>query len=109
MKEGQVIDISKVKQEEFIRLMRWIASHQSTWSKIYLNEALEPEECLNIIQELEKQGFYILIPVVIENSKSNYSMHKALYNFVLNKLADDWAKNEMVAILAELSKMLQYD
>lgn len=101
------MEMNKEKRDEIIRFMRWASTHQALWKSIYSDDTLESERCLKIIRELAKNDFYLLIPVVIERNKITFTTDKALYNFILNKLADDWENKEIALIIAELEKALQ--
>lgn len=101
------METNKEKRDEIIRFLRWASTHQALWKSIYSDETLEPEQCLKIIRELAENNFYLLIAVVIERNKITYATDKALYNFILNKLADDWENKEITVILAEIEKALQ--
>ena len=95
------------KRDEIIRFLRWASTHQKMWRIICSDDTSEPEKCLEIIQELESNEFYLLIPVLLERNKINYSMDKALYDLVLNKLADDWERKSISAIINELKEAMQ--
>lgn len=101
------MDINKVKRDEIIHFLRWASTHQTIWKSICGDNSLEPNQCLEIIDELVMNGFYLLIPVLIERNKINFETDKALYSFILNKLADDWKYKEITIIIDELEKALQ--
>lgn len=95
------------KRDEVIRLLRWAAAYPSIWTRIYSDDSQNPQECMEIIDELKKNGFYILIPVLLERSKTNFATDMALYKLVLNKLADDWERKDLSTIITELEDILQ--
>lgn len=101
------METNKEKRDEVIRFLRWASKHQVVWRSICSDDALEPGQCLEVMEELVKNGFYLLIPVLIERNKINYATDKALYYFILNKLADDWEEKDIMEIVAELEKALQ--
>lgn len=101
------MDMNKEKRDEIIHFLRWASTHQTLWKSICTEDSLAPEQCLEIIKELVKNGFYLLIPVLIERNKINFATDKALYSFILNKLADDWEDKEISVIIDELENALQ--
>lgn len=100
------MNTNKEKRDEIIHFLRWASTNQTVWKSICNDNSLEPEQCLDVIKELVKNGFYLLIPVVIERNKINFATDKALYNFILNKLANDWENREMDVIIDEVEKAL---
>ena len=60
---------NKDKKEEIIRFLRWVGTHQSVWESICSEESLEPMQCLEIIKELVRNEFYLLIPVLSKETR----------------------------------------
>lgn len=99
----------KGKKEEIIRFLRWAGTHQAVWESICSEDSFEPIQCLEIIKELVRNEFYLLIPVLLQRNKVNFAMDKVLYNLIFNKLADVWEDKDLAVMIAELETALKQE
>lgn len=93
-------------QHDIVELLEWIAENQETWVNICEPSRLDFDECLYLIDALEKKGFLQLIPVVLTQTLSDVKVDKAFTRLFLTKIAESWKHMAYTDISNELETIL---
>lgn len=95
------------KKDELIRLITWMTEHPEMWRSVCTEKNMSAEECLEILEELEKQSFYMLIPVLIDNNIGNVEVDARMTRLFGKKLVESWSKMSMTDISTEFKDILR--
>ena len=94
------------KKEELLRLIKWIADYPDMWTKVTTENFLSAEECIEVIKELERQEFYLLIPVFLERCMGT-EMGAGINRLIAYKLIECWKNETLQDIEKEINGFLQ--
>ncbi len=81
------------KTAEAIRLVKWLSEHPKIQSRLFEDYSqTTPEECLEIIEILEKNGFYEMIVALLMKNQFNMALEQVISEFVIDKMIKEWER-----------------
>lgn len=103
--------IEKIRQNEAVRLLRWIAKNPETWDELCSGEevSMTNQKCIEYTGKLWKEGFYPIIAVLLTRHFGRRGIGNALITTAMAAFAQrcedegvDWLLQQIVdAICAE--------
>ena len=80
-------------KEDTIRLIRWLSEHPRIQRRL-CDEGTEstPEECLEIIEQLEKNSFYDMIYILLMKNSHDMVIGEVLSKIIVEKMANEWER-----------------
>ncbi len=76
-----------------IEIIRWLAKHPKIQRRICCEEyTIEPDECLEIMEILEKNGFYELMYILLRKNEQHLAIDYALEGLKTEAWANEWGK-----------------
>lgn len=81
------------QKEDTVRLIRWLAEHPSIQRRL-CDEGAEstPEECIEIIEQLEKNSFYDMIYILLMKNSHDIVIGEAIEKVIAEKMANEWER-----------------
>jgi NDP-sugar pyrophosphorylase family protein len=81
------------QSDDTIRLVEWLSEHPKIQRRLY-NGGYEvsPEECLEIMELLEKNEFYEMILILLMRNQQDAVLAEATSKLVVEKLVDEWRR-----------------
>ncbi|BCJ93667.1 hypothetical protein acsn021_12360 [Anaerocolumna cellulosilytica] len=79
--------------ERMIYMVKWLAEHPKIQSRLcedYAETTLE--ECLSIIELLEKNGLYEMIVVLLLKNQYKLEFEQIVTEFVIEKMLKEWER-----------------
>ena len=95
----------ETRKDDLLRLIKWIADYPDMWTKVTTENFLSVEECMEVVHELEEQGFHLLIPVFLENCLAT-EMGYGMDMLVAYKMVESWEKKSLEEIQEEFNSVL---
>ena len=82
-----------IKTTEAIRLVKWLSEHPKIQSRLFEDYTqTTPEECLEIIEILEKNEFYEMIVALLMKNQYNIALEQVISEFVIDKMIKEWER-----------------
>ena len=82
-----------VQRNETIRLVKWLSENPKImYSLCDIEAESTPEECLEIIELLEKNEFYDMIFILLMRNRDNNIMDRAITKMVADKVIKEWKR-----------------
>ena len=81
------------QKEDTLRLIRWLSEHPSIQRKL-CDEGTEstPEECIETIEQLEKNSFYDMICILLMKNSHDIVIGGAIEKVIAEKMANEWER-----------------
>ncbi|AFV03466.1 MULTISPECIES: hypothetical protein [Dehalobacter] len=81
------------QMDDTIRLVRWLSEHPKIQSRLCEGEyESTPEECIEMIEMLEKHSFYDMIFILLMKNRHDPVIDEALTKMVTEKIANEWER-----------------
>ena len=93
-------------KKELIHLLTWASENPELWSLICYDEHVEAEDCLAVMEKLEGEKLYQLIPVFMLRNGDSQAMEDAIQKLCLKKIVESWEKLSMEEINCEMKGMV---
>lgn len=75
--------------------------------EICQEEGLPAGRCRELIEEMEQEGFWLLIPVIVERNMPNIEVDRAMTRFVYRKIRKAWEEKRDEEIVDEIKEVLR--
>lgn len=86
-------ELKKLQKVDTIRLVKWLSENPNImFSLCNIEEEVSPEECLEIIELLEKNAFYDMIFIMIMRNRDNSIMDSAITKMIVDKVIKEWER-----------------
>lgn len=89
------------RKEDMLRLIQWIVKYPDKWAKITMENNLGIDQCISMLEELEKEEFYLLIPIFLSNCLSA-EVEAGKNRLIAQKLIDSWKHMDLDEISKEV-------
>lgn len=98
-------------QNQFVRFMKWIAEYPDIWNEICQSDHdINAERCCKIIENLESNAMYNLIPILILKNKYTDAMNATINQFVMDCIVKVWEKEGQYALCESFKEsLLEWD
>ena len=93
------------RKKDMLRLIKWISDFPDKWAKITMENNLSVAECVDMLEELEKEGFYLLIPTFLNNCL-NAEVEQGKNILIAEKLIASWSDMDLDEISKEVKGYL---
>ena len=93
------------RKEDMRRLIRWMVDYPDKWAKVTMENNLSADECIGMLEELEKEQFYLLIPIFLSNCLS-VEVESGKNKLIAQKLIDSWKDMDLTEISKEVKEYL---
>lgn len=96
------------KITESIRLVKWLTEHPKIQSRLFEDYAqITPEECLEIIETLEENGFYEMIIALLMKNQYNIALEQVISEFVVDKMTKEWERIGMEQMCKDIKDKIK--
>lgn len=95
------------RSNEIVKLLKWIENNHNIWLEICQEEGLPAGRCRELIEEMEQEGFWLLIPVIVERNMPNIEVDRAMTRFVYRKIRKAWEEKRDEEIVDEIKEALK--
>ena len=93
------------RKGDMLRLIKWIVDYPDKWAKITMENKLGIDDCISMLEELEKEEFYLLIPIFLSNCLS-VEVEVGKNRLIAQKLIDSWKDMNLAEISEEVKTYL---
>lgn len=95
-------------QNQFVRLLQWITEYPDIWEEICeSNHDISVERCCKIVENLEENSLYILIPILILKNNKTDALNATIKQFVTDCIIKVWDQKGQYALCDSFKEMLQ--
>lgn len=95
------------RSNEIVKLLKWIENNHNIWLEICQEEGLPAGRCRELIEEMEQEGFWLLILVIVERNMPNIEVDRAMTRFVYRKIRKAWEEKRDEEIVDEIKEVLR--
>ena len=106
MKVQNKSEIKATNQKEVIRLIKWLGKNPGIMEAICHEEEPKPEECIEIINRLEKMDFYDMILIFILKQAHRGFMYRTCNTLIIDELAKAWEAKTIDTVCQEVKGLL---
>lgn len=99
-------DFRNEKKDEILCLVKWMTDNPAKWNMICTENDIEAEGCLEVIEELEQRGFYLLIPVLLSHNM-NIDVEACIDRLIARQFISNWKNKDLREISAEIREALR--
>jgi hypothetical protein len=79
--------------DDTIRPVEWLSEHPKVQRKLYGGEyEVNPEECMELIELLEKNAFYEMILILLMRNQHDATLAEATSRLITEKLVSEWKR-----------------
>ncbi len=97
-----------IKTAEAIRLVKWLSEHPKIQIRLFEDYAqTTPEEFLEIIEILEKNGFYEMIVALMMKNQYNIALEQVISEFVIEKMIKEWERIGMEQMCRDIKDKIR--
>lgn len=100
-------EIKAINQKEVVRLIKWLWENPEIKEAICYEDEPSPEECIDIINRLEKAAFYDMILIFILRQQHRGFMYKAYNTLIVDGLVKVWEEETIDNVCQKVKEMLQ--
>ncbi len=96
------------KTTEAIRLVKQLSGHPKIQSRLFEDYAeTTSEECLQIIELLEKNEFYEMIVALLMKNQYNIALEQVITEFVVEKMTKEWERIGMEQMCKDIKDKIK--
>lgn len=99
-------DLQRVRKDDLLRFIKWMTDYPELWNIISMDNYVDTDKCIEVIEELEQQGFYLLIPLFLSHN-INSNVEKGLDKFIVKKVLESWTDKSIEEISTEFKSILR--
>lgn len=97
--------LQKGKRDDLLRFIKWMMEYPEMADMISTDNNANVDQCIEVIEELERQEFYILIPLFLSHN-INTNVDKGISRFVAKKILESLVDMSIEDISAEFKEIL---
>lgn len=99
-------DLQKARKDDMLRFIKWMTDYPELWNLISMDNDADTDKCIEVIEELERQEFYLLIPLFLSHN-ININMEKGIDRFIVKNLLEGWTDKSIEEISTEFKSILR--
>ncbi|KUO62062.1 MAG: hypothetical protein APF84_07785 [Gracilibacter sp. BRH_c7a] len=81
------------QKDDTVRLVRWLSEHPKIQRRLCESEfESTPEECIEMIEMLEKNSFYDMIFILLIKNSHDLIINEAISKMVTEKITNEWER-----------------
>lgn len=103
-------NITDLKEKEAIRFLEWL-QYQEEVSGIIDNGGfpVSQKEYIKVIEELEKEGFYEAIIIILYTNRTETVIERALKKLITKTLVEEWTNKGTKEFCENIKKYIRKD
>ena len=98
----------EMRQQEAIRMMKWIAQYPKIVNRIVnMEQCTTPEECIEVINLLDKHSFEYLVPILLHTVDYDVVMDRGISRLYAEGLATVWEQKGTAHVLDDMKDIIR--
>jgi hypothetical protein len=108
VEDNRMQEESKDILNRTIKLVKWLSENPKIQSRLCEDYSEStPEECIEIIDILEENGFYDLIVILLMKNQYNLALEQVVTEIVIDKMTKEWERIGMEQMCSDIKEKIK--